>query len=171
MRYVRAPILSVLSLALLAPAFGRQEKPEGEPEVVPVSQKKTRVHLGPVHVGAGWTHSRGHFFHPWSPWYRLYHRPFLLPAAHYLYDPYLYPFPSSREGTGEVRLENIAEDAAVFVNGGYAGLAGDLRKFRLHPGAYTLRIEADGKEPFETRLYVLTGKTLRVRPGDREGKP
>jgi hypothetical protein len=169
MRSLKVLALSFVSLVLLSPAHGRGEEPEEEPAALSVSERKTRFHLGPIHVGAGWAHVRRHPYYPWFPWYRFHHHPFFLSPVDYMYP--LYPFPVSHEGTGEVRLEDVPKEAVVFIDGGYAGSGGDLRKFRLQPGAYTLRMEWDGGEPFETRLYVLTGKTLRVRPRSREEAP
>ena len=38
----------------------------------------------------------------------------------------------------------------------------DLREIWLEPGVYQLKVTADLHEPFELRVYVLTGKTVKI---------
>jgi hypothetical protein len=62
----------------------------------------------------------------------------------------------------------------VYVDGGYAGTIEHLKSFWLEPGAYDVAVTtADGRR-FEQRVYVLTGKTLKLdaRPlaKSREGE-
>jgi hypothetical protein len=70
---------------------------------------------------------------------------------------------SRGEGLGEVKLDTEAKGASVYIDGGYAGQAKDRRSMWLRPGTYDLRLRDDGRI-YEQRVYVLSGKTLRVRP-------
>src|SRR5260370_31241891 len=48
--------------------------------------------------------------------------------------------------TGSVKLETKMKDAAVYVDGGYAGTVGQLKKFQLRPGTYDLELrDNDGQ--------------------------
>ena len=48
------------------------------------------------------------------------------------YSPYLYGGPA----TGGLKVETQLKDAAVYINGGYAGTVGSVKTLRLRPGAY-----------------------------------
>lgn len=64
---------------------------------------------------------------------------------------------------GEVKLSGAPETAAVFLDGAFAGNAGKLKNVWLAPGPHELSISAPDREPFHQRIYVLSGKELRVR--------
>ena len=59
-------------------------------------------------------------------------------------------------------LLKTQRDAEVFIDGGYAGSAGDLEKMKLAPGVYHLRVEKEGFEPFERKIYLLSGKKVKI---------
>ena len=63
---------------------------------------------------------------------------------------------------GEVKLQTTQKGAEVFINGAYAGLAEDLRSIWLDPGAYDLEVNAPGSQSFKKRIFVLSGKTVRI---------
>jgi hypothetical protein len=64
---------------------------------------------------------------------------------------------------GEVKLQGTQKSAEVFLNGAYAGITGDLKSIWLEPGAYDLEVKA-GHQRFSQRIYVLSGKSLKIRP-------
>jgi hypothetical protein len=68
----------------------------------------------------------------------------------------------SPTGTGEGRLIADPKAAEVYINGGYAGTADKLKTLWLDPGAYDLTVSAAGRQPFHQRLYVLSGKSLKI---------
>jgi hypothetical protein len=41
-------------------------------------------------------------------------------------------------------------------------MADKLKTLWLDPGAYDLTLSADGREDFHERLYVLSGKSLKI---------
>ena len=47
-------------------------------------------------------------------------------------------------------------------------MAKDLREIWLEPGVYQLKVAADLHEPFELRVYVLTGKTVKIEANLKE---
>jgi PEGA domain len=117
---------------------------------------KPRVRFGGVVVGAGYGYYRG--FPYFSPFY---------------YDRYFYGFAPLYPGyftgfafapnLGEVKLRTSAKDGEVFLNGAYAGEAAKLKSMWLDPGAYDLEVRSAGHAVYGRRIYVLTGKTLRIR--------
>ncbi len=137
--------------------------------------RKTRVRLGGISVGFGYARYGGPFGYPWYPggyypynrWWGSYYSPFWD-----LYAPLYYPgfFPGYlRENgpeVGEVRL-TAPENAEVFLNGGYAGVAKDLKTMWLEPGAYDLEVRTSAGA-YTRRIYVLSGKKLKIDAAQQE---
>ena len=117
------------------------------------------VHLGTISIAAGYGYYGGPywpgyypppFYGPWfGPWFAA---PFYGPV-------YLVPQPDK----GQVNLQTSDKTAEVYLDGAYAGSASHLKKFWLAPGVYRLEVRASGQAPREKRIYVLTGKTLKIR--------
>jgi len=63
---------------------------------------------------------------------------------------------------GEVKLLTAEKNAEVFLDGAYAGLSEDLKSIWLDPGAYSLELKSTGKQVFKKRIYVLSGKTVKI---------
>jgi hypothetical protein len=77
-----------------------------------------------------------------------------------------------------VRLTTEPKDASVYLNGGYAGTADHLKTVWLEPGAYDLSVSASNYTTYEQRIYVLSGKSLKITaklgaalPGEKQEKP
>lgn len=51
-----------------------------------------------------------------------------------------------------------------------SGRAGKLKRMWLDPGAYNLELRAGGRT-LTQKIYVLSGKTLRVTPEGMETRP
>lgn len=85
-------------------------------------------------------------------------------------DPFFaYPAASFYDLTmGQLKLRDVAPDAAVYLDGGYAGPAGKLKSMWIEPGTHELRIAHVG-QAFEEKIYVLTGKTMTVNPENSQG--
>jgi len=144
---------------------------------------KLHFRLGGVAVGAGYSHFSGPFYpysypyayapYGWYPgdwvsaslWYPVWgSSPFYGPE-HFSYN----------NGRGEVRLTADPKDARVYIDGGYAGTADKLKNLWLDPGAYDLTVSATGREDFHERVYVLSGKSLKIAArlsvGETKEKP
>jgi hypothetical protein len=138
--------LPSLTLALLL-AFGS------------LSSASAGVHLGSVSVGAGYGYASGPF---WPGYYPL----FPYDAAYGLWPGYpvfgspvfLVPQPDK----GQVSLQAADQNAEVYLDNAYAGTVASLKKFWLAPGVYELEIRAKDQAPKNKRIYVLTGKSLKV---------
>ena len=158
---------SALALFLLSGPVVGQEPPSADQKEQPVQVKKQGLfRLDGIYVGPGYTRYRyaGRFGYS-------HFRPYFYPA--------LYPYPSDyavgpwvhrgygsgfdrTAGTGRIKLKTGHKDASVFLDGAFAGVAGDLKHIWLQPGVYQLRVEAAQQQPFEQKVYVLTGKTLKI---------
>jgi hypothetical protein len=114
------------------------------------------VRFGGVGVGFGYTHFSGPY---------CCYDPYTYDAIAYggyyggWYAPWSYQ-PSPDKGT--VKLKNVENTAEIYINQAYAGVAKDLKNIYLDPGAYDLEVRAAGKEPSQKRVYVLSGKTVKL---------
>lgn len=134
-------------------------------EVKPATDEHTshRYHLrlGTVALNTGYI--SGPLWYPYAPYgyypyYGAVFDPFLAP-----FSPYYYPA-SFVHGTdkGQIELKADPKDASLYIDGAYAGTVQHLKNIWLDPGAYDFSIRAAGREPFQQRVYVLTGKTLTI---------
>lgn len=133
---------------------------------------KWHVRLGTVSVGAGYTYvANPFFFDPFFPYAGFFAPGFFYPGYFYgsyapFYGPYAYGYPPSiayAEDKGKVELAVLPKTADVYLDGAYAGAAGDLKKIWLSPGAYDLDVSLPGGTPFHQRIYVLSGKSLKIK--------
>src|ERR1700732_3692895 len=67
--------------------------------------------------------------------------------------------------TGGVKFETKRKDAAVYVDGGYAGTGGKLKTFQLRPGSHDVELrDHEGHSFYQERIEVIAGKTLKLIP-------
>lgn len=99
------------------------------------------------------------------------------PWGYYGYSPFFYGYGVYPYGhgvgmhpnAGLVKLDTKVKDAEVFVDGAFAGTARDLKSMWLRPGMYNLEIRSlHGEQKYVEQIYVVSGKTLHVRPDLRE---
>jgi hypothetical protein len=65
--------------------------------------------------------------------------------------------------TGQVKIKTNDKNAAVFVDGGYAGQAAKLKKFALRPGTHDIELrDPSGHAFYQERVQVIPGKTLEI---------
>jgi hypothetical protein len=76
-----------------------------------------------------------------------------------MYGPY-----GATPNAGKVKLDTNVKDAAVFINGSYAGTVGQLKTMVLRSGNYTIAIRAPGRTPFQQQIYVVAQKTMKLHP-------
>ncbi len=138
-------------------AQSESPKPPAEENVTVVHP--SRVRLGGFYVGASYHRFRRHSgFYPFGYY----------PGGFYWYDPFYYPWLTESQlaravPQGQIQLRVNPVSAEVFIDGGLAGVAGDLEKISLPAGAYTLRFAAPGFTAFEQRVYLLSNKKLKLR--------
>jgi PEGA domain len=134
---------------------------------IPVEKSKIRWHLGTISVGAGY--SSGPYYgpygyYPYGP-YGLYPGDWVYSSWYPMWGGYPYYAPGSfayNSGRGEVRLTADPKVAEVYIDGAYAGTADRLKSMWLDPGAYDLTVSAKDRESFHQRVYVLSGKSLKI---------
>ncbi len=144
----RLALVLLLSLPLLAPG--------------------AQVRVGGVAVGVGYT--RG--FYPFCGYFYpgIWCDPFLYSYFPGPFYPGFYPgFYSAtpRAGMGQVKLQTPYKRAEVYLNGAYAGTVGELKqKIWLEPGVYELEIRPENVKPLQKRIYVLSGRTVKIKFGE-----
>jgi hypothetical protein len=167
------PASSQRATAEPAASAADEAKPQEEnyDKDAPAEKRKLRMRLSGVSVGAGYSHFSGPYYYPYA--YPFGYAPYgLYPgdwvAASFWYpiaSPYPYYAPDTfryGNGRGEIRLTADPKEAKVYIDGGYAGTADKLKTLWLDPGAYDLTVSAAGREDFHERLYVLSGKILKI---------
>ena len=54
----------------------------------------------------------------------------------------------------------------VYVDGGYAGVTGKVKKIALRPGNHNIEVrDTDGRSLYQERVYVAAGRTVDIYPG------
>ncbi len=126
--------------------------------VVPAS---AGVRLGTISIGAGYGYYSGPY---WPGYWAGYYPP---PFFGGWYDPWFAPYApvyfAPQINNGQVNLQISDKNAEVYLDGAFAGPASKLKNFWLAPGVYQLEVRAAGQAPQEKRIYVLTGKTLKIK--------
>ena len=93
-----------------------------------------------VRPGFGYYYGPSYYYRPWRPAY-------IYPAA----------------PRGEVKINSAVKGEAIYVDGGYAGLTGKLKKFSLQPGNHFIEVrDASGRDVFENTVRVLNGRTVEI---------
>ena len=128
---------------------------------------KVRVHFGGVYVGAGYSHFSGPFgYRPfWSPFYSGFYGYGPYGWDPFFYGPGYYPYYGDYRfapDKGEVKLTEAPKSATVYIDGAYAGTVDHLKSMWLDPGAYNLTVSAPDHGEFHQRIYVLSGKSLKI---------
>ena len=103
-------------------------------------------------------------------------RAFLVPRAYFyapLYDPFwryepYYPYPGSAVGSayGDVRTDVTPKQAQVYVDGFYAGVAGDFdgvfKRMHLAPGGHAITLYLEGYRTVTQDVYVRPDATFKL---------
>ena len=129
-------LLAMMTLAPMASARGRRA-------VV----RSYRVYSAPLY------YSPGYYSSPWG-WYHPWYGPYWGSEYRYIPGP----------ETGKVKIETKQKGYAVYVDGGYAGVTGKLKKFPLKPGNHTIELrDSEGRRLHQERVHVIAGETVKVR--------
>jgi hypothetical protein len=80
------------------------------------------------------------------------------------YPHYGYGYGYSAPRNGDVKITGAGKDALVYVDGGYAGRVGELKKFHLQPGSHNIELRDPSGHAFhQEKIQVLPGKTLEIQ--------
>ena len=109
------------------------------------------VGRGGFYSGGGFYGGWGWYAPPWG-WYGPYGWGWSYP---YAYGPVGYK--------GDVKIVHAAKDTQVYVDGGYAGTVGYLKKFSLRPGNHDIDLRDHAGHSFhQERIDVIAGKTIEI---------
>jgi hypothetical protein len=135
------------------------------------SAQKRHLHfrLGTITVGASYSHWWGNPYYPYAYYaygpYGFYPYPYYGAYSPWFWDPFWGGYSSLAypgADKGEVRLTGAPKTAQVFLDGAYAGTADKLKSMWLKPGAYDLSVSTPNRTSFHQRIYVLSGKSLKI---------
>ena len=145
-----ARVLRVLAVALLSIFV-----------LVPAASAQHRVFVSGGFVGPGWG-----WYGPGWGWYGPgWYGPWGWGWGY----PYAY---EAIPASGQVRLVDVAKDALVYVDGGYAGKAGNLKKFTLRPGNHNIELRDPSGHAFhQEKIHVIAGKRLEIHGTMRGHQP
>jgi len=148
-----------------------QVRDSGEKGLEKEPGNKTHFRLGTVSAGVSYAHFPNGFF-TGALWpYGFYPYPYSFYPYGFGYAPFYYDYPlffayapdlAYGLGKGEVKLAADPKTASVYLDGAYAGTARELKSMWLEPGAYDLGVSAPGHQEFHQRIYVLSGKSLKI---------
>jgi len=91
--------------------------------------------------------------------------------GYYGYGPWYGPGYYYTPNVGQVEISTKQKGNQIFVDGGYAGLTGELKKFPLHSGTHTIELRnAKGQTFYQEKINVIGGKKLKAaRPEKTDG--
>jgi hypothetical protein len=136
-RFLRMLAIALLALFIIVPAASAQ-----------------RGGFRGGFYGGGWGGGWGWYGPGWG-WYGPY---WGYPSYGYGYGYY-----GSAPHYGDVKIVDAGKDAMVYVDGGYAGKVGDLKKFRLSTGDHNIELrDPSGHAFYQEKIDVLPGKTLEI---------
>lgn len=123
------------------------------------------IRFGGFTVGAGYSHFSGGYpygygleYWGYSPYYG--YSPLLGSA---FYHPGYFTGFAYQPSMGNVKIQAPDKTSLVFLDGALAGRLDKLKDMWLEPGAYNLEVR-NSSHRFTQKIYVLSGKTLKVTP-------
>ena len=80
------------------------------------------------------------------------------------YGPWYGPAYQYGPNAGEVEIKTKQKGARIFVDGGYAGLTGQLKNFPLKAGTHEIELrDHDGRTFYQEQINVIAGKKLKIQ--------
>jgi hypothetical protein len=65
---------------------------------------------------------------------------------------------------GEVEIQTKQKGDQIFVDGGFAGRTGELKKFALRAGSHEIELRsAKGQTYYQEKINVLAGKKVKIQ--------
>jgi hypothetical protein len=90
--------------------------------------------------------------------------PAFYPGGYYGYGPWYGPRYYPVSPVGEVQILTKHKGDAIYVDGGFAGRTGELKKFPLRTGTHTIELRnANGKTYYQEKINVISGKKLKIQ--------
>jgi len=90
--------------------------------------------------------------------------PGFYPGGYYGYGPWYGPRYYPVSPVGEVQILTKHKGDAIYVDGGFAGRTGELKKFPLRAGSHTIELRnANGQTFYQEKINVIAGKKLKIQ--------
>lgn len=94
------------------------------------------------------------FYHGWGPGWGVSPYWGAYPSTYYYPDP-----------TGRIRIKDANDTDQVYINGALAGDVDHMDSIHLNPGRYRVQVRSGDKEIVDREVYVVRGKTIKIRVG------
>ncbi|MGD0226311.1 MAG: hypothetical protein ABSF71_28595 [Terriglobia bacterium] len=86
------------------------------------------------------------------------------PGGYYGYGPWYGQAYYPVSPVGEVQLLSKQKGNQIFVDGGFAGRTGELKKFSLRTGTHTIELRnAKGQTYYQEKITVISGKKIKIQ--------
>jgi hypothetical protein len=72
--------------------------------------------------------------------------------------------PPAHPHSGQVKFDTKEKTAQVFIDGAFAGTVKDVNSAWLREGSHNVRVLHGDGTRFESRIYVLAGKSTHIHP-------
>jgi hypothetical protein len=159
-RFAALAALTLCGIATAAGDTGKDSDTKDKPA-------RPRIRFGGIMINAGYSRVSGPGYYPYyggyGPWSPYGYGPYAYNP--FFFGPYMHPgfFTGFGYGPnlGEIKLKTEDRDAWVYLDGALAGKAERLKSMWLEPGKYDLEVRS-GEKRFGQKVYVLSGKTLRL---------
>jgi hypothetical protein len=80
--------------------------------------------------------------------------------------PWWGPTDYPRAHTGDIKIIANQKGEPIYVDGGYVGVTGKLKKFPLQPGNHTIKVcDLQGQTVYQQTIHVIAGKTIDIHAG------
>ena len=90
--------------------------------------------------------------------------PGFYPGGYYAYGPWYGPGYYPVSPVGQVQISTKQKGNQIFVDGGFAGRTGELKKFSLRTGTHTIEMrDAKGQTYYKEQINVISGKKLKIQ--------
>jgi hypothetical protein len=90
--------------------------------------------------------------------------PMYYQGGYYGYGPWYGYGTGYYSNAGEVQIQTKQKGNQIFVDGGYAGLTGQLKKFPLRTGTHNIELRnAKGKTFYQEKITVIAGKKIKIQ--------
>jgi hypothetical protein len=87
--------------------------------------------------------------------------PGFYPGGYYGYGPW---YGQGYSQVGEVQILTKQKGNQIFVDGGFAGRTGELKKFSLRTGTHTIELRnVKGQSYYKEQINVISGKKLKIQ--------
>jgi hypothetical protein len=105
-----------------------------------------------------------------APLPQVQREPAPLPQAR-VYNPSISNYPNygypPRSNMGNVKIDTKIKNGSIYVDGGFAGATGKLKKFSITAGSHDIELrDSTGHTALTERVQVIAGRTVEIKPAN-----